>query len=130
MFDLIGFYIDPSEIFSVPNLFLIGIAIFWMIMGSIQDIKRREVENWWNFSLIIFALAFRAFFSIENSNYWYLVWGLIGLAAGFIIANIFYYGRMFAGGDAKLLMALGTILPFSLDLWTNLGILILLYFFI
>lgn len=122
---MFGLYIDSSEIFSVPNLFLIGIALFWMIISSIQDIKRREVENWWNFSLIIFALAFRALFSIESSNYWYFAWGLIGLAVGFVVANIFYYARMFAGGDAKLLMALGTILPFSLDYWTNLGILIL-----
>jgi Flp pilus assembly protein protease CpaA len=125
MLDLLGFYINPTEIFSVPNLFLIGIAIFWMVIASIQDIRKREVENWWNFSLIIFALAFRAFLSIENSNYWYFLWGIIGFAGGFILANAFYYARMFAGGDAKLLMALGVILPFSLDVWTNLGIIIL-----
>jgi Flp pilus assembly protein protease CpaA len=125
MLDILGFYINSAEIFSVPNLFLIGVAIFWMIIASIQDIRRREVENWWNFSLIILVLAFRALFSIESANYWYFLWGLVGLLIGFILANAFYYARMFAGGDAKLLMALGTILPFSLDFETNLEIMIL-----
>lgn len=111
-----------NEIFSASNLFIIFIAIFWMIFASIQDIKRREVENWWNFSLIIFVLVFRALLSIETLNYWYFIWGLIGLVFGLIVANLFYYARLFAAGDAKLLMALGTILPLSLDWFTNVQI--------
>ena len=122
--DLLGFSVT-NEIFSIPNLFLIGVGIFWMIVASIQDIRKREVENWWNFSLIIFVLAFRALLSVETWNYWYFLWGIIGLAGGFVLANAFYYGRLFAGGDAKLLMALGTILPLSLSWQTNLNILIL-----
>jgi len=121
--DLLGLYIS-KEIFSNFNLFLIGIGLFWMLVASIQDIRKREVENWWNFSLIIIVLAFRAFLSIETWNYWYFLWGLIGLFGGFILANLFYYGRLFAGGDAKLLMALGTILPLSLDWSINLQILV------
>lgn len=111
-----------AEVFSPMNLFIICIAVFWMIFASIQDIKRREVENWWNFSLIVFVLAFRAFLSIENSNYWYFAWGLIGLVFGLIVANLFYYARLFAAGDAKLLMALGTVLPLSLDWFANVQI--------
>lgn len=122
--DIFGFYIGGG-IFSVANLFLIGIGLVWMIIASIQDIRKREVENWWNFSLIIIVLAFRAFLSVETLNYWYFLWGLIGLLGGFILANLFYYGRLFAGGDAKLLMALGTILPLSLDWNINLQILVL-----
>ena len=126
--DLIAFSINIEEIFSLANLFMIAVALFWMIIASIQDFKRREVENWWNFSLIAFVLAFRAFLSIENWNYWYFIWGIIGLVAGFILMNAFYYGRMFAGGDAKLLMALGTILPLSLSWKVNLGIFIAFIF--
>jgi Flp pilus assembly protein protease CpaA len=118
-----------SELFSPINLFLISLAIFWMLISSIQDFKHREVENWWNFSLIILVLAFRAFLSIEHWNYMYFLWGLIGLAVGFLLANLFYYARMFAGGDAKLLMSLGVILPLGTSIQTNLTLLILFLIF-
>ena len=46
--------------------------------------------------------------------------GLIGLGIFFLLGNIFYYGKVFAGGDAKLMISLGTILPFSFDFFSNL----------
>ncbi|MAH03714.1 hypothetical protein CMI39_02925 [Candidatus Pacearchaeota archaeon] len=108
-------------------IFLIILALIWIIFASIQDLKKREVANWVNFSLIIFALGFRFFYSvfIENFNFFYQ--GLIGLGIFFIIGNFFYYGRMFAGGDAKLMIALGTILPFSKDFLVNIQIFILFF---
>jgi len=123
MSSLLG--IDFSGMSRWDNWFLLIVGLFWLVFASIQDFKRREVENWWSFSLVIFVLAFRAFMSISESNYRFFVWGLIGLIAGFIIAELFYYARMFAGGDAKLLMALGAILPLSFDWKINLGIFIL-----
>jgi len=114
---------STSEIFSSTNWFIIFIAIMWMISAVIQDFRKREVANWWNFSLIVFALSYRAFLSINRGDYLYFLWGIIGLSVGFVLANVFYYARMFAGGDAKLLMALGTILPLSLSWITNLEIL-------
>jgi Flp pilus assembly protein protease CpaA len=104
-----------SEIFSPGNLFLMIIAVVWMIFAVIQDFRKREVANWWNFSLIVFVLAYRAFLSVNSGIYSYFLWGLTGLAVGFVLANAFYYARMFAGGDAKLLMAIGTVLPLSLS---------------
>jgi len=117
-----------EKILLKENLFLIGLAVIWIIVAIIQDFRKREVENWWSFSLIAFVLAYRAFLSIENWNYLYFVWGLIGLAIGFILMNLFYYARIFAGGDAKLLMALSTILPFGMHWQTNLIILVLFLF--
>ena len=32
-----------------------------MIFAVVQDLKKREIANWVNFSLIIFALGFRFF---------------------------------------------------------------------
>ena len=100
---------STTEIFSPVNLFLIVIAVIWIVFAVIQDFRKREVANWWNFSLIAFVFAYRAFLSLNSGDYRYFLWGLIGFVAGFILANAFYYARMFAGGDAKLLMALGTI---------------------
>tara|TARA_Y100000034_G_scaffold17454_1_gene19085 strand:+ start:3891 stop:4727 length:837 start_codon:yes stop_codon:yes gene_type:complete len=108
-------------------IFLIILALIWIIFASIQDLKKREVANWLSFSLIIFALGFRFFYSvfIENFNFFYQ--GLIGLGIFFIIGNLLYYGRMFAGGDAKLMIALGPILPLSSDFLVNIQIFILFF---
>ena len=50
------------------NLFLIILGIVWIIGAVLQDLKRREVDNLWNFSLIVFALGYRAFVSVWLSD--------------------------------------------------------------
>ena len=97
------------------NSFLIILAIVWIIGAILQDLKRREVDNVWNFSLIAFALGYRAAVSVFANDYWFILNGLIGLLIFLILGNLFYYLRFFAGGDAKLVIALGTILPLSYD---------------
>ena len=47
----------------------------------------------------------------DSFNFFYQ--GLIGLGIFFVLGNAFYYGRFFAGGDAKLMISLGAILPLS-----------------
>lgn len=107
---------------SVESWFLIIIALIWIIVAVVQDIRKREVANWLNFSLVAIALAYRAFLSVWLWNYRYFVSGVLGFAIFFVLANVFYYGRVFAGGDAKLLMGLGAVLPFSLIFYENLKI--------
>jgi Flp pilus assembly protein protease CpaA len=109
----------------IEVIFLSVIALIAIIFAIIQDIKTHEVSNWISFSLIIFALGFRFFYSLfieENftslSSSFYQ--GLIGLAIFFAIGNLFYYGKVFAGGDAKLMIALGIVIPFYSDLNSNL----------
>ncbi len=110
------------------NLFLIVLAFIWIIVAVIMDFRKREVANWWNFSLVAVALAYRAFASVSLQNYWFFVYGLAGFGIFFGLANLFYYSRVFAGGDAKLLMGLGAVLPFSLSIFSNL--MIFLYFIV
>jgi hypothetical protein len=112
------------------NLFLIILAIVWIIGAILQDLKRREVDNIWNFSLIAFALGYRAAVSVFGNNYWFILNGVLGLIIFLILGNLFYYLRLFAGGDAKLVIALGTILPLSYDWIINFkifGLFILLF---
>jgi len=99
---------------------LLVLALVWIIFAVIQDLRNREVANWLNFSLIIFALGFRFFyclFSADGFSFFYQ--GLIGLGIFFVIGNLLYYGRMFAGGDAKLMIALGAVLPLFNDFFVN-----------
>ncbi|MFH1801724.1 MAG: prepilin peptidase [archaeon] len=103
--------------------FLIALGLIWIVFASVQDLKTHEVANWLSFSLIFFALGFRFFYSLfSDAGFGFFYQGLIGLGIFFILGNAFYYGKIFAGGDAKLMIALGAVLPFSKDFFYNLKI--------
>jgi len=109
-------------------IFLSVLAILWIIFAVIQDLKKREVPNWLNFSLIIFALGFRFFYSLfSGENFSFFFQGLIGFGIFLVLGNLFYYARMFAGGDAKLLISLGAVLPFSDKFMVNLEFFLLFF---
>jgi len=97
------------------NLPLIILAFIWIIGAILQDLKRREVDNIWNFSLIAFALAYRLTISVHLQDHHFFLNGIFGVIIFLAIGNALYYGRVFAGGDAKLFIALGAILPLSYD---------------
>jgi len=110
-------------------IFLWSLAFVWILFATIQDLRKREIANWLNFSLIIFAIAFRFFYSfLEAGDFNFFYQGLIGFAIFFALGNIFYYGKIFAGGDSKLMYALGPILPIYGVLLLNLKL--FLYFII
>ena len=93
--------------------FLFALAFIWIIFAVFQDSKTREISNWLNFSLIAFVLAYRIFYSIYSQNVSFFLFGLGGVLLFILISYICYYGKLFAGGDAKLLMGLGGILPYQ-----------------
>ena len=105
-------------------VFLFVLASAWILFASIQDLRKREVANWVSFSLAIFALGFRFFYSLfsDSVGWGFFIQGIIGLGVFIILGNVLYYGRMFAGGDAKLMMALGAVLGFSESFFVNLKI--------
>ncbi len=110
-------------------MFLIVLALAWIVFANVQDLKSREVANWLNFSLIIFALGFRFFYCLfSQESFAFFYQGLIGLGIFFIFGNLLYYGRIFAGGDAKLMIALGAVLPFSESFLINTRIFFLFLF--
>jgi Flp pilus assembly protein protease CpaA len=95
-------------------IFLWVLALAYIIFAVVQDFKTREIANWITFSLAIFAIVFRFFYSLfGDSGFSFFFQGLIGFAIFFALGNLFYYSRVFAGGDAKLMIALGAILPIS-----------------
>jgi Flp pilus assembly protein protease CpaA len=115
-------------------IFLVVLGAIWIFFATIQDLRKREVANWLNFSLIIFALGARFFYSLFYSgNFNFLYQGLFGLSIFLVLGNLFYYLKIFAGGDAKLMIALGPILPFSNAFLSNLkffGIFLCIFFIV
>lgn len=110
-------------------IFLLILAIVWILFATIQDLKSKEIANWLSFSLIAFAIGFRFFYSLffRNGDFSFFYQGIIGLGIFFVIGNLLYYGKMFAGGDAKLMIAMGAVLPLSENFPTNLRIFILFF---
>ncbi len=107
-------------------IFLFCLGLVWIVFATFEDLRTSEIANWLNFSLIIFALGFRFFyslFSVEGFGFFYQ--GLIGVGIFFILSNLFYYGKMYAGGDSRLMMALGAILPFYSNFQDNLQVFLL-----
>lgn len=94
------------ETIFLSDALIAAIAVVWLFAATLQDIKRREVANWLSFSLIIAALGIRAIASIIVWQPFYFLYGILMTAIFFVVANIFYYARIFAGGDAKLIIAL------------------------
>jgi Flp pilus assembly protein protease CpaA len=82
-------------------LFLIGI-----IVASLQDLKRREVDNWLNLFLLIAGFIFIFYRAIFEKDVSLIFQAGFALVVMFALMNLFYHGRVFAGGDAKLLVAM------------------------
>jgi len=82
-------------------LFFVGI-----IVASLQDLKRREVDNWLNLFLLISSFIFIFYRAIFERDASLVFHAGFALAVMFVFMNLFYYGRVFAGGDAKLLAAM------------------------
>ncbi len=107
----------------IEVIVLLVIGFIWILFATISDVRTTIIPNWLVFSLGIFALGFRFFYSLfAEGNFNFFFQGLIGLGIFFVIGNALFYGRMFAGGDMKLMIALGTILPLSGNIFTNLEI--------
>ena len=103
-------------------VFLLCLGFVWILFASIQDCRKTEIANWLNFSLVVFALGFRVFYSLFNGGFDFFYQGLIGFGIFFVIGNLFYYGRLFAGGDAKLMIVLGSVLALSDNFFINLKV--------
>lgn len=88
------------------NSLLFFVLLIGIFIGMVQDLRRREVDNWLNFSLLLFGIVVFVFEALFVSDWSIVVQGLFVLFLGFVCMHLFYFMRVFAGGDAKLLFAL------------------------
>ena len=93
------------------EILLLTITITYLVIASISDLKTKEVPDFISYSLIIIALTLRLLYSLTTKDFTYLIQGLIGFAIFVALAFLFYYTKIWGGGDAKLLMWLGAVFP-------------------
>lgn len=89
--------------------FLFWLYFFGILIACFQDLKRREVDNWLNLFLGVSGLIYVLYMSIFTKSIDLAIYSMISFAIMFIVMNIFYYARVFAGGDAKLLFAMSPL---------------------
>jgi len=93
------------------EIFLLAIALIWLIFASISDIKTHEVPDWLSYSLVIIGLGNALFKSMALNNIEFLFYSLFAFSLFFLVSSLMYYTKQWGGGDVKLLIALVTLFP-------------------
>lgn len=85
-------------------------GLFFLIIGSYSDCKKKEVDNYIPYSMIGLGLILRLYFSIIDNNYDYIITGLLTTIIFFGLGAIIYYLNGWGGADAKMLSGVGATL--------------------
>ena len=101
-------YYSGSEF--VPFLIIYGISLIVLFVGSLTDLKTREVPDWLNYGLIMAGVAVNLLATIVYSEPAFIINSLVGLAIFFGIAYIMFYAGQWGGGDSKMLMGIGAMI--------------------
>lgn len=97
------------------NTILISAVISGMIIATATDLKKREVPDWLNYSLIFFGLGARLIYSVYYLDFFFFLEGVLGLAVLAMIGLLMFYTGQWGGGDTKLLMGVGALMGLSFD---------------
>lgn len=93
----------------LADIILTTIGVLALFVATITDLKKKEVPDWLSFSVIAAAFGIRLSAAIAYSDIYYLLYGLLGFSLLFLLGLLLYYGRLWGGGDTKLLMGLGAL---------------------
>lgn len=88
------------------------VAVAGLLVASYTDLKERIVPNKLNYSLLFLGLVLHAVESVVSSSLQPIIDSFSGALLAFLLAFVFYKIGGWAGGDVKLLAALGALLPF------------------
>jgi hypothetical protein len=87
-----------------------GLLFIALLFGSWVDIRTREVPDWLNYALIAIGVSAGIAISIADMSFLPLIASILGLLVGMGLGYAMYYAGQWGGGDAKLLMGMGSIL--------------------
>lgn len=92
------------------------VTIVILLIGSVEDFKKREIPDFLNYFFVISILGLRLLYSIINLNYIYFIEGILGFLVFFFIAVFMYYSGQWGGGDSKMLLGLGAFFGLTLPM--------------
>ncbi len=95
----------------LENLIFPLIAVIGGFLGAVHDLRTREVPDWINYFMIIFGLSGYLIVSIMEWSVWPFIQSLGAAFVFYIIAALMFYSGQWGGGDAKMLIGFGALLP-------------------
>ncbi len=96
-------------------MFVHLVVLAGLIIGSLSDIKTREVPDTLNFGLIAVGLVSGLFLSLFHETASYFISSLLGFLAGVLIGVLLFYTGQWGGGDAKMIMGIGALAGLSIS---------------
>ncbi len=109
----------------IGYLVLLTVLTYFTI-ASIEDIKKREVYDYVNFSLAFFILVCAIFHSLIIESTEPIKHAGFGLLIGFALGVILFYFGIWGGGDAKFILGFGAasyyLIEFTQLSQTNMGL--------
>jgi len=88
-----------------------GIALLGSSIAAIIDLKTTEVPDKIPYAMAASALILKLLYSIHTNNFSYLTDSLVVGMAYLVFGFVLYYTGQWGGGDAKVLAAIGFLLP-------------------
>lgn len=95
------------------HAFTISIILVALIIGSITDLKKREVADWLNYSLIALGVGINLIYSLINWNFIPILESFAGLTLFFLLALLLFYTGQWGGGDSKMIIGLAAMIGLS-----------------
>ncbi|MBW2972322.1 A24 family peptidase [Candidatus Woesearchaeota archaeon] len=102
----------------VAESILFLIVLVALLIGSYTDFRVREVPDWLNYGLIFVGFGLRIIFSLVYHDADFIIHGLLGFGAFFVIALVMFYAGQWGGGDSKMVMGLGALIGLELSLYS------------
>lgn len=91
--------------------FFAGIALLGSSIAAIIDLKTTEVPDKIPYAMIASALVLKLLYSIHTNNFLHLMDSVVVGIAYLVFGFLLYYTGQWGGGDAKVLAAIGFLLP-------------------
>lgn len=115
---------NPS--FSMTPTVMLLLLFLGLLVAAYRDIQIREVPDTVSYGIIVLGLLGGLLSAIVYRDPNLFINHLSGFGIGFGIGLFMYYTKQWGGGDAKLLMGVGSILGFSMENTTFIVFIILL----
>ncbi len=90
-------------------------GLIFLFFASLKDFKSREVWDWLSFSFIAFGFLINSFFSVYHETFFYIASSILGFVIAYALSLFLFYMGQWGGGDAKILMAVGSLLGINLS---------------
>lgn len=90
------------------------LALFGLVLGTIEDIRIREVPDTVSYFMICLGLIGGLYLAIATNNIFEFLNHLFGFLIGLFVGVILYSFGQWGGGDAKALMGVGSLVGINL----------------